>query len=177
MVLDIWNLIWRDWVFLKVVVFGLVEFGRDGMDSVEVFGFQVPLVKLNEFGNGLVYWILSLGGYEWFGLRHLVELVKDLLWHHVDGSFGKKKPTDGEIFNENLGLREWIRQAFPRTIMEVVDANLFSEEEQISSKSELSIASMIELALDCTKETPESRITLKDIVKRLNKIKNIFVET
>ncbi|KAF3636155.1 putative LRR receptor-like serine/threonine-protein kinase-like [Capsicum annuum] len=89
----------------------------------------------------------------------------------------KRRLTDEEIFNENLGLREWIRRAFPRTIMDVVDANLFSEEEQITSKSELSIASMIELALDCTKETPKSRITMKDVVKRLNKIKNIFLET
>ncbi|CAN4090036.1 unnamed protein product [Withania somnifera] len=36
----------------------------------------------------------------------------------------KKRPTNEEIFNENLGLREWIRQAFPRSIMEVVDSNL-----------------------------------------------------
>ncbi|CAN4106781.1 unnamed protein product [Withania somnifera] len=88
-----------------------------------------------------------------------------------------RRPTDEEIFNENLGLREWIRRAFPRTIMEVVDANLFSKKEQITSKSELCIASMILLALDCTKEMPESRITMKDVVKRLNKIKNKFIET
>ncbi|KAJ8564921.1 hypothetical protein K7X08_001381 [Anisodus acutangulus] len=75
----------------------------------------------------------------------------------------KRKPTDEEIFNENLGLREWIRRAFPKTTMEVVDANIFHEEEQqITSKSEICIISMIELALDCTKETPESRITMKD---------------
>ncbi|KAH0684562.1 hypothetical protein KY289_022314 [Solanum tuberosum] len=88
----------------------------------------------------------------------------------------KRRPTDEEIFNENLGLREWIRRAFPNTMLEVVDANLFPEIEQITSKSEICIASMIELALHCTKETPESRITMKDVVKRLNKIKNAFWE-
>ncbi|MCD9559893.1 hypothetical protein HAX54_018221 [Datura stramonium] len=36
--------------------------------------------------------------------------------------------------------------------------------------------SMIELALDCTEKNPESRITMKDVVKRLNKIKNTFLE-
>ncbi|XP_049370752.1 receptor kinase-like protein Xa21 [Solanum verrucosum] len=87
-----------------------------------------------------------------------------------------RRPTDAEIFNENLGLREWIRRAFPRTIIEVVDANLFPEEEQITSKSEICIISLIELALDCAKERPESRITMKDVVKRLNKIKNTFLE-
>ncbi|CAN4090032.1 unnamed protein product [Withania somnifera] len=90
----------------------------------------------------------------------------------------KRRPADDEVFNENLGLRqEWIRQAFPRSIMEVVDSNLLPEEEQITFKSELCIESMIELALNCTKKKPKSRITIKDVVKRLNKIKNTFLET
>ncbi|XP_015164280.1 probable LRR receptor-like serine/threonine-protein kinase At3g47570 [Solanum tuberosum] len=88
----------------------------------------------------------------------------------------KRRPTDEEICNENLDLRKWITQSFSGTLMDVVDANLFSEEEQITSKSEICIGSMIELALDCTKEMPESRITMKDVVKRLNKIKNEFLE-
>ncbi|KAF3619714.1 putative LRR receptor-like serine/threonine-protein kinase-like [Capsicum annuum] len=89
----------------------------------------------------------------------------------------KRRPTDEEICNENLDLRKWITQSFSGTMLEVVDANLFPEEEQITSKVEICIASMVELALDCTKENPESRITMKDVVKRLNKIKNTFLET
>ncbi|PHU16753.1 hypothetical protein BC332_12448, partial [Capsicum chinense] len=89
----------------------------------------------------------------------------------------KRRPTDEEICNENLDLRKWITQSFSGTMLEVVDANLFPEEEQITSKGEICIASMVELALDCTKENPESRITMKDVVKRLNKIKNTFLET
>ncbi|XP_055800624.1 receptor kinase-like protein Xa21 [Solanum dulcamara] len=89
----------------------------------------------------------------------------------------KRRPTDEEICNENLDLRKWITQSFSGTIMDVVDANLFSEEEQITSQSEICIASMIELGLDCTKEMPESRITMKEVVKRLSKIKNTFLET
>ncbi|XP_049354260.1 receptor kinase-like protein Xa21 isoform X1 [Solanum verrucosum] len=89
----------------------------------------------------------------------------------------KRRPTDEEICNENLDLRKWITQSFSGSMMDVVDANLFSEEEQITSKSEICIASMIELGLDCTKEMPESRISMKEVVKRLNKINNIFLET
>ncbi|KAH0682016.1 hypothetical protein KY289_019768 [Solanum tuberosum] len=89
----------------------------------------------------------------------------------------KRRPTGEEIFDENLGLREWITRAFPRTMMEVVDTDILHGGEKITSKSELCILSMIELALDCTKATPESRITMKDVVKRLNKIKNTFLET
>ncbi|PHU16773.1 hypothetical protein BC332_12468 [Capsicum chinense] len=88
----------------------------------------------------------------------------------------KRRPTDEKICNENLDLRKWLTQSFSGTMLEVVDANLFPEEEQITSKSEICIASMVELALDCTMEIPESRITMKDVVKRLNKIKNTFLE-
>ncbi|PHU16751.1 hypothetical protein BC332_12446 [Capsicum chinense] len=63
------------------------------------------------------------------------------------------------------------------TMMDVIEFNLFPEEEQITSKSEICIASMVELALDCTIEMPESRIPMKDVFKRLNKIKNSFLET
>ncbi|KAH0655129.1 hypothetical protein KY285_030011 [Solanum tuberosum] len=86
----------------------------------------------------------------------------------------KRRPTDEVIRNENLDIRKWITQSFSGTMMDVVDANIFSEEEQITSKSEICIASMIELALDCTTEMPESRITMKDVVKRLTKIKNTW---
>ncbi|CAN4090327.1 unnamed protein product [Withania somnifera] len=89
----------------------------------------------------------------------------------------KRRPTDKGICNENLDLRKWIIQAFPGTMLDIVDDNLFSREEQITCRSEICIVSMIELALDCTKETPESRITMKDVVKRLNKIKNAFLAT
>ncbi|PHT54301.1 hypothetical protein CQW23_08763 [Capsicum baccatum] len=88
----------------------------------------------------------------------------------------ERLPTDEEICNENVDLRKWITQSFSGTMLEVVDANLFPEEEQITSESEICIASMVELALDCTMEIPESRITMKDVVKRLNKIKNTFLE-
>ncbi|KAF3629338.1 putative ABC transporter A family member 1-like [Capsicum annuum] len=81
----------------------------------------------------------------------------------------KRRPTDEEICNENLGLRKWIIQSFSGTMMDIIDDNLFHEEEQITSKSEICIASMFELALDCTMEMPESRITMKDVVKRLKK--------
>uniref|UniRef100_M1CZ09 Serine-threonine protein kinase, plant-type n=1 Tax=Solanum tuberosum TaxID=4113 RepID=M1CZ09_SOLTU len=67
----------------------------------------------------------------------------------------KRRPIDEDICNENLDLRKWIIQSFSGSMMDdVVDANLFSKEEQITSKSEICMASMIELGLDFTKEMP-----------------------
>ncbi|PHT54324.1 hypothetical protein CQW23_08786 [Capsicum baccatum] len=88
----------------------------------------------------------------------------------------KRRPTDEEICNENLDLRKWIMQSFSGSMVDVIHDNLFPKEAQITSKSEICIASMVELALDCTMEMSESRITMKDVVKRLNKIKNTFLE-
>ncbi|KAM3280943.1 hypothetical protein P3S67_027963 [Capsicum chacoense] len=104
-------------------------------------------------------------------------LLDEIWWLMLMEVLTKRRPTDEEICNENLDLRKWIAQSFSGTMLEVVDAYLFPEEEQITSKSEICISSMVELALDCTLEIPESRITIKDVVKRLNKIKNSFLES
>ncbi|CAN4090319.1 unnamed protein product [Withania somnifera] len=131
-----------------------------------------------------------------FGISKILALSKSMTHTETLGTLGYIAPEYGsegivstsgdvysygiilmEICNENLDLRKWITEAFPRTMMEIVDAYLFSGEEQITSRSEICIASMIELALDCTKEMPESRITMKDVVKRLNKVKKAFLET
>ncbi|PHT38007.1 hypothetical protein CQW23_21580 [Capsicum baccatum] len=64
--------------FNEVVVFGLVELGKEGLDLGEVLDAQVLVAELKKFENGLVYWSLGLGGDGLFGLWHLVEQAKDL---------------------------------------------------------------------------------------------------
>ncbi|WMV23680.1 hypothetical protein MTR67_017065 [Solanum verrucosum] len=114
-----------------------------------------------------------------YGLEGIVSASGDVYSYGIMlmEVLSKRRQTEEKKCNKYLDLRKWITQSFSGTMMEVVDVNLFSEEEQITCKSEICIASMIELALDCTKETPESRISMKDVVKRLNKIKNTFLET
>ncbi|KAK4354488.1 hypothetical protein RND71_026682 [Anisodus tanguticus] len=103
-----------------------------------------------------------------------VLLDEDMVAHVGDFGISKISAVSKSMAHtETLGTLGYIA---PGTMMDFMDANLFSEEEQITSKSEICIASMIELALDCTKEMPESRITMKDVVKRLNRIKNTFLE-
>uniref|UniRef100_A0A3Q7FZU9 Protein kinase domain-containing protein n=1 Tax=Solanum lycopersicum TaxID=4081 RepID=A0A3Q7FZU9_SOLLC len=73
-----------------------------------------------------------------YGLEGVLSISGDL-WHHDDEVLTKRRPTEDEIFNENLGLRQWIRRAFPGTIMEVVDVNLFHEEESVNFKIQIMV--------------------------------------
>ncbi|KAH0757848.1 hypothetical protein KY290_021341 [Solanum tuberosum] len=107
----------------------------------------------------------------------MLDVAMEIEYLHHDmvarvGDFGISKIlaiNKSLAHTETLGSLGYIA---PGTMMDVVDANIFSEEEQITSKSDICLGSIIELALDCTKEMPESRITMKDVVKRLNKINN-----
>ncbi|CAN4090375.1 unnamed protein product [Withania somnifera] len=118
-----------------------------------------------------------------FGISKILAVSKLMAHTETLGTLGYIAPeygsegivsTSGDIYSYGIMLMEVLTKG--GTMMDVVDGTLFSKEEQITSKSELCIASMIELALDCTKETPQSRITMKDVVKRLNKIKSAFLE-
>ncbi|PHU16755.1 hypothetical protein BC332_12450 [Capsicum chinense] len=82
-----------------------------------------------------------------------IPLDDDMVAHVGDFGISKilavlteRRPTDEEICNENLDLRKWITQSFSGSMMDVIDDNLFPKEAQITSKSEICIASMVELA-------------------------------
>lgn len=83
----------------------------------------------------------------------------------------RRRPTN-DFFNENMNLRQWVSESFPSSLKTIVDENIFFGENEIC------IFSMVELALECTKERQEERINMKDVVNRLDKIKEgLFLET
>ncbi|XAR51187.1 Non-specific serine/threonine protein kinase [Bertholletia excelsa] len=85
-------------------------------------------------------------------------------------TFTKRKPTD-EVFTANWALRQWVESSCPNAVMEVIDADLLKEEEEIGTKLEDSLLSVIELALECSREMPEQRISMTEVAIRLKKIK------
>ncbi|XP_071726554.1 uncharacterized protein [Rutidosis leptorrhynchoides] len=87
-------------------------------------------------------------------------------------TFTRKKPTD-EMFCGELRLRSWVLEATQRSIFEVVDTNLISG--NISTKEEESLASIFNLAMDCTSDLSSRRINMEETVVRLSKIyKNVL---
>ncbi|CAK9144749.1 unnamed protein product [Ilex paraguariensis] len=91
-------------------------------------------------------------------------------------TFTSRKPTE-EMFTEKTSLRQWVEASYPTAVMEVVDANLFDGEDQISTRQKFCVSSLIGLALDCSMANPEQRINMKDVVIRLQKIKPELLET
>ncbi|XVF18646.1 hypothetical protein REPUB_Repub11eG0040600 [Reevesia pubescens] len=91
-------------------------------------------------------------------------------------TFTRKKPTD-EIFVGEMSLKHWVNESLPSALTQVVDANLLSngEEEQFVAKGTCAM-SVLQLALECSKELPEERIDMKEVVAKLKKIKIKFLK-
>lgn len=88
------------------------------------------------------------------------------------------------MFVGELNLKQWVSQAFPHQLENVVDSSIRDEHKngiQDGSKPEENfsilntyLASIIELALLCSRAAPEERIPMKDVVVKLNKIKSDY---
>lgn len=81
-------------------------------------------------------------------------------------TFTGRKPTD-EMFSGGESLRQWVNGAFPASILQVMDAGLLENEDSM----EECLCSVIELGLLCSKESPQERISMKDVTVKLKKIK------
>ena len=95
-----------------------------------------------------------------------------------------KSQTDAMFVGE-LSLRQWVSQAFPHEFSNVVDSSIVLDElnndirdasrppENFSILNTY-LASIVELALLCSRVAPEERIPMTDVVVMLNKIKSDY---
>lgn len=97
--------------------------------------------------------------------------------------FTGKRPTDPMFVGEST-LRQWVCQAFPARIVDVVDEKLVQGEEisyqQMDTNSSASasntckrnsLLSIFELGLVCSSESPEQRMAMNDVTAKLKTIK------
>ncbi|KAL6622810.1 hypothetical protein ACP70R_032689 [Stipagrostis hirtigluma subsp. patula] len=99
-------------------------------------------------------------------------------------AFTGKRPTD-PMFVGELSLRQWVSEAFPTKLIDVVDQKLLQDEEtslyfghqtntsmgsSSTSTSNNFLALIFELGLMCSSESPEQRMAMNDVVVKLNNI-------
>ncbi|XP_050219187.1 probable LRR receptor-like serine/threonine-protein kinase At3g47570 [Mercurialis annua] len=91
-------------------------------------------------------------------------------------TFTRKKPTD-DIFCGEMNMKQWVRNAYPDAVIEVVDRNLLGVEEVKHYSAKLNcVSSVLGLALDCCVDLPEERVNMKHILSVLERIKIQFLK-
>ncbi|CAL2237833.1 unnamed protein product [Prunus armeniaca] len=97
-------------------------------------------------------------------------------------TFTRRKPTD-EMFDGEMNIKQWIANSLvlpDGKIDEVVDANLLGigteQEDDDHVRKRDCILAIMRLALTCCAELPEERISMKEVVATLNKIKTKFLK-
>ncbi|EAY81488.1 hypothetical protein OsI_36661 [Oryza sativa Indica Group] len=101
--------------------------------------------------------------------------------------FTGKRPTD-PMFIGGLTLRLWVSQSFPENLIDVADEHLLQDEEtrlcfdhqntslgsSSTSRNNSFLTSIFELGLLCSSESPEQRMSMKDVVVKLKDIKKDY---
>ncbi|GLJ20705.1 hypothetical protein SUGI_0377160 [Cryptomeria japonica] len=87
----------------------------------------------------------------------------------------RKKPTD-TMFTEGLTLPKWVSINFPDKIAEVVDHTLLRNvNESDTSMVLVCLTQLLQVGLVCTNKSPLQRPSMKEVVMKLNDIKDGFL--
>lgn len=89
-------------------------------------------------------------------------------------TFTRKRPYD-EMFQENLNMRSWVCNSLPVAPADIIDDTLLQPEEIDFDKKLSCLTSILELALNCTAESPNERLNMKDVLANIKKIKDEFL--
>eukprot|EP01018_Ginkgo_biloba_P016668 Gb_16661 [translate_table: standard] len=95
--------------------------------------------------------------------------------------FTRKWPIN-EMFEGDLNLHKWVRSVFPNGVVEVADSCLFigagrEETEENEPNFKQCLISLLHVGLLCTKESPQERSTMRDVVRMLESLRASFVES
>ncbi|GLJ20693.1 hypothetical protein SUGI_0377000 [Cryptomeria japonica] len=86
----------------------------------------------------------------------------------------RRRPTDDMFVRVNL--TKWVAVNFPNKVLEVVDISSLGDTNELETSLLLSCLTQIfEVGLVCTRELPQHRPNMIEIVERLDKIRGMFL--
>ncbi|THG15287.1 hypothetical protein TEA_013373 [Camellia sinensis var. sinensis] len=107
-----------------------------------------------------------------YGLEGLVSTKCDVYSYGIMlmETFTRTKPTDAR-FDGGLSLKCWVVDALPNAIVQVLDANLLTQDIEHNSAKVQCVSSLMQLALKCSADSPEERMIMKDVLVSIKKIR------
>ncbi|KAI3761132.1 hypothetical protein L1987_51540 [Smallanthus sonchifolius] len=97
--------------------------------------------------------------------------------------FTGKSPTD-EMFVGGLSLKTWVRSSFPDNLDQVLDIpDMHKEPDEFSTSDSQSMSfkvqfdcltTVIGVALSCTNDSPDGRITITEALRKLKCVQDMF---
>ncbi|XP_028115650.1 probable LRR receptor-like serine/threonine-protein kinase At3g47570 [Camellia sinensis] len=99
--------------------------------------------------------------------------------------FTGKKPTNN-TFTGNVNLHSYVQMCLSEQVMQIVDPQTILEMEEEPSRSmqssttnisklEACLVPVFQIGLSCSAERPSERMSVKDVLKELHKIRNVFL--
>ncbi|XP_057844232.2 putative leucine-rich repeat receptor-like serine/threonine-protein kinase At2g24130 [Cryptomeria japonica] len=89
----------------------------------------------------------------------------------------RRRPTD-DMFTEGINLQKWIEMHFPNRISDVVDNCLLIDAHESGTSMVIEcLTQFMQIGLFCTRESPQERPDMTEIVDRLNTIRGAFLGT
>ncbi|KAK2992976.1 hypothetical protein RJ640_002909, partial [Escallonia rubra] len=94
-----------------------------------------------------------------YGLGGLVSTSSDVYSYGIMfmETFTRMKPVD-EFFAGGMTLRLWVGESLPNEITKVIDMDLLRQGEELLTKDVQCLIAIMELALECTKESADERV-------------------
>ncbi|XP_021731642.1 probable LRR receptor-like serine/threonine-protein kinase At3g47570 [Chenopodium quinoa] len=90
-----------------------------------------------------------------------------------------KRPTN-DMFSEGISLHDYVKEALPERVIEIVDHSLVEDidSEEIDSRLMLeALTSVLGIALSCSTEVPQERLDMSDVTAKLSSIRKKLLGT
>ncbi|RWR91226.1 receptor kinase-like protein Xa21 [Cinnamomum micranthum f. kanehirae] len=94
-----------------------------------------------------------------------------------------KRPSD-DMFKNNLNLHQFAKMALPERVMEIIDRQLLSHENEVIRQSEThnklrsimheTLVSLVKIGVSCSNDSPRE-MEMNDVVNELHKVRDFYL--